>query len=237
MIKRASSHFRANVVAYLALFVALSGTALAAQTLLPKNSVGTKQLKKRAVSGPKVKGNTLTGRTIKESSLARVPRAGFAANANRFDGIDSAVFGTTDIHAGVHFEPRDSSTTEKIYVSTGAVRCGSVPADFHDRLALPQGARITSLDYAFIDNAPGSNSGLEIVGFDTLGLGGLSSVTLASVASDGAENERRVVTTTLATPQVIDNTRRAYSLVWSPFVCGLNTQLVGAAVHYTLPAG
>ena len=48
----------ALVVASIALFVALSGTSYAV-TQLPKNSVGTKQLKRNAVTSTKVKDGTL----------------------------------------------------------------------------------------------------------------------------------------------------------------------------------
>lgn len=47
-----------NVIACVALFVALGGAAFAA-TQLPKNSVGTKQLKKGAVTSVKVKDHSL----------------------------------------------------------------------------------------------------------------------------------------------------------------------------------
>jgi uncharacterized low-complexity protein len=49
----------ANVVATLALFVALGGASYAA-TQLPKNSVGTKQLKKNAVTGQKIAKGAVT---------------------------------------------------------------------------------------------------------------------------------------------------------------------------------
>src|SRR5215218_230630 len=49
----------ANVVATLALFVALGGASYAA-TQLPKNSVGSKQLKKDAVTGPKIAKGAVT---------------------------------------------------------------------------------------------------------------------------------------------------------------------------------
>jgi uncharacterized low-complexity protein len=49
----------ANVVATLALFVALGGASYAA-TQLPKNSVGPKQLKKNAVTGPKIAKGAVT---------------------------------------------------------------------------------------------------------------------------------------------------------------------------------
>jgi hypothetical protein len=64
----------ANVMATLALFVALGGVGYAA-VHLPKNSVGTKQLKKGAVSGAKVKKHTLTGRNINLAKLGTVPSA------------------------------------------------------------------------------------------------------------------------------------------------------------------
>src|SRR4051794_31024071 len=44
-LSEVASHVRRNLVAYLALFVALSGTGYAATTsLLPRNSVGTQQV-------------------------------------------------------------------------------------------------------------------------------------------------------------------------------------------------
>lgn len=64
----------AMVVACLALLVALGGTGYAA-IKLPANSVGTKQLKRGAVTGVKVKSNALTGTQVNESTLGRVPSA------------------------------------------------------------------------------------------------------------------------------------------------------------------
>jgi hypothetical protein len=79
----------ANVVSMMALFVALSGGAYA--LTIPRNSVGPKQLKKKAVNSRKVKNNSLTGadvrnnrltgRDLRESSLARVPAANAANTA------------------------------------------------------------------------------------------------------------------------------------------------------------
>jgi hypothetical protein len=60
----------ANVTASLALFVALGGISWAAVTL-PSNSVGTKQLKKRAVTGPKIKANAVTSAKVRNGSLRR----------------------------------------------------------------------------------------------------------------------------------------------------------------------
>jgi hypothetical protein len=75
----------ANVVATLALFVAVGGASAFAASQLGKNSVGTKQLKsnsvttakikKNAVTGGKVKKQTLTGSDINLSKLGTVPSA------------------------------------------------------------------------------------------------------------------------------------------------------------------
>jgi hypothetical protein len=71
----------AMVVACLALLVALGGTGYAA-IKLPANSVGTKQLKRGAVTGVKVKRNALTGTHINESRLGLVPLAATAGSAS-----------------------------------------------------------------------------------------------------------------------------------------------------------
>jgi hypothetical protein len=70
MIHRLFAQLRGNAVAYTALFVALGGTAFAAASALPRSSVGTAQLKNRAVTGPKVALHTLTRANIKGSTLA-----------------------------------------------------------------------------------------------------------------------------------------------------------------------
>ena len=54
-----------NVIALLALFIALGGTSYAV-TALPKNSVGTQQLKKNAVTGVKVKNGSLSSADLCE---------------------------------------------------------------------------------------------------------------------------------------------------------------------------
>jgi hypothetical protein len=82
MTRRFGRFLRQNTIALLALFFALSGTTFAAaNVVLPKNSVGTKQLKKNAVTGVKIKNNQVTGADVKESSLGKVPSARNADNA------------------------------------------------------------------------------------------------------------------------------------------------------------
>jgi hypothetical protein len=58
----------ANVVAFLALFVALGGISWAA-IKLPKNSVGAAQIKKNAVTSAKVKNRTLLAKDFKAGQL------------------------------------------------------------------------------------------------------------------------------------------------------------------------
>jgi hypothetical protein len=58
----------ANVVASLALFVALGGGAYAA-VALPKNSVGSRQIKNAAVTHADLAKNAVTGANVKDGSL------------------------------------------------------------------------------------------------------------------------------------------------------------------------
>ena len=58
----------ADVMATIAVFIALGGVSYAAVTL-PKNSVGNAQLRKNAVTGLKVRNSSLTGGDIRNRSL------------------------------------------------------------------------------------------------------------------------------------------------------------------------
>jgi hypothetical protein len=68
------------VISIIALFVAMGGTGYAAFAL-PKNSVGTKQLRNGAVTGAKVKRKSLTGADINLKKLGTVPTASNAKRA------------------------------------------------------------------------------------------------------------------------------------------------------------
>jgi hypothetical protein len=58
----------ANVMATVAVFIALGGASYAA-TQLPKNSVGAKQLRKNAVTTAKIKNGAVTAKKVKDGSL------------------------------------------------------------------------------------------------------------------------------------------------------------------------
>jgi hypothetical protein len=88
-------HLRRNAVAYLALFVAMGGTAVAAKPLLTgadiqDGSIASADIaddsSNAAIAGVDVANDSLTGTDILESSLGTVP------NADTLDGLDSNDF-------------------------------------------------------------------------------------------------------------------------------------------------
>lgn len=81
----------ANVVATLALFLVLAGgSALAARHFLPKNSVGTGQIKRNAITTAKVKNGAITGAKVNESTLGIVPNANTANSAKTANSANTA---------------------------------------------------------------------------------------------------------------------------------------------------
>ncbi len=104
MFQKLLHHARGNAVAYVALFVALGGSAVAAT--LKANTVGTKQLKNGAVTGQKVAKNTLTGANIQAGTLGTVP------NAAKLGGLAPSAYSTiTTITAGTDLTGGGSSGT------------------------------------------------------------------------------------------------------------------------------
>jgi hypothetical protein len=80
MLRRVRSRLTyANVVASLALFIALGGVSYAA-IKLPKNSVGSAQIKSNAVTGAKVKNRSLTAADFKGSVAGPAGLAGPAGS-------------------------------------------------------------------------------------------------------------------------------------------------------------
>jgi hypothetical protein len=73
-----------NVVATLAIFIALGGISYAA-TSLSKNSVGSKQLKKNAVTSNKIKKNAVTASKIKKNAVATAKIKGKAVTEGKID--------------------------------------------------------------------------------------------------------------------------------------------------------
>ena len=74
MSQRIARHLRANAVAYLALFAALTlGPAWAATKTAPKNSVKSKSIKNGQVRSVDIRDGQVTGLDVDESTLSGVP--------------------------------------------------------------------------------------------------------------------------------------------------------------------
>jgi hypothetical protein len=123
----------AMIVALIALVAALSGTAYAA---LGKNSVGTRQLKAKAVTSGKIANNavtsakvaknSLTGVDINIGALGTVPtadRAGSAGNADTVGGHAASCPGGTVLIRGVCFD--GSANGEAPTLKAAADACAS----------------------------------------------------------------------------------------------------------------
>jgi hypothetical protein len=93
--RRIYDHVRRNVWGIAAMFVALTGTAVA---LPGKNTVDSGDIKNNQVRSKDVKNDNLSGADIAEQSLGVVPSAASAANAQAaanaeaLDGVDSSGF-------------------------------------------------------------------------------------------------------------------------------------------------
>jgi hypothetical protein len=73
-MSRLLTHLRRNVIGYLALFVALGGTSYAAFSL-PKNSVGTRQLRNGAVTNKKLGRAAVNPANLSHKTIAGYMRA------------------------------------------------------------------------------------------------------------------------------------------------------------------
>ena len=104
----------ANVMATIAVFIALGGASYAA-IKLPKNSVGAKQLKKNsvteakikneAITATKVKKGTLTGSQINLSTIGTVPSASHANSADRAGNAETLGGAPSGAYASKQHEP------------------------------------------------------------------------------------------------------------------------------------
>ncbi|MBJ7459801.1 MAG: hypothetical protein JHD02_11470 [Thermoleophilaceae bacterium] len=118
-----------NIIATLALFIALGGVSYAAATL-PKNSVATKSIKRGAVTSPKIKNktivgadlksNTLTGKQVNEASLV-IPSSAFATSAGTAN--DTFYFVKTAVSSSSNADEATAraAATEIPLISYGAV--------------------------------------------------------------------------------------------------------------------
>jgi hypothetical protein len=90
-VRRIRQHLSyANVMSTIAVVLALGGATAFAASTLSRNSVGTKQLRKDAVTGAKVKDGSLSGSDIDTASLGEVPAARRAKAADQAEKADKA---------------------------------------------------------------------------------------------------------------------------------------------------
>ncbi len=129
-------HVRSNVVAYAALFFALTAPATASiinGALIQNGSVTGADVKNESLTGADVLNDSLKGDDVHEASLGKVPYAGtadfaplaiqaedaqYAENADRLDGEDSTEFLGAPVVVRQHTVPTLPQST-----ATGAAAC------------------------------------------------------------------------------------------------------------------
>jgi hypothetical protein len=153
MLGSASRHLRRNLIAYLALLFALSGTSYAAATaLLPANSVGTRQvingslLKKDFKSGQLPRG--ARGPMGPAGAAGATGRAGPAGPAGAAgpagqDGPPGPV-ALVYRNSGAHSLPSGQTTTQQVacpegwFAVGGGVQGANITVGSSDQLGLPE---------------------------------------------------------------------------------------------------
>jgi hypothetical protein len=185
------------IVAMIALFAALTGSAYAA---LGKNTVGSKQLKAKAVTtgkiannavnGNKVAPNSLSGEDINLNALGTVPNATSAAsagNANTVEGHSASCPSNTTLIRGVCFDaaPNGAAANLKAAADACAAKGGYLPSVltlYATRQVLNLGTGVGD-DHMFTDSyysAVGTGSNYTTVVIDGTGRVSEQSVDSAS---------------------------------------------------------
>jgi hypothetical protein len=180
----------ANVVATIALFVAVSGASAFATTQLAKNSVGSRQLKSKsvttgkialnAVNGTKVANGSLTGADINLSQLGTVPSAvsaGSAGNANTVGGHSAACPSGTTLIRGACYDSHSNPVVHGVEEATEAcaIKGGYLPPPmqlYSAKSILSLGTNVGADQHQFTDSlygAPGSGELNKTVVLDGVG--------------------------------------------------------------------
>jgi hypothetical protein len=116
----------ANVVATLALVLAVTGGATAIALSLPKNSVKSKQIAKEAVKNSDIAKNAVTGDKVKESTLGKVPSAGHADSADSATNAATAANATNAANAGHATNADRAALADALAGSGGAIQPSNV---------------------------------------------------------------------------------------------------------------
>ena len=142
----------ALVVAFVALLIALGGTSYAAFRL-PRNSVGTKQLKHNAVTASKIKNGAVTASKINTSGLT-VP------NALHANSADSATNATNATHATTADNATDATNATTATTAINANLLGGLPGSLYQQ----RNAEGSALAGALISSAGGVTSWFNAFG-------------------------------------------------------------------------
>lgn len=144
------------VVATAALSLVIGGGVGFAAGALPKNSVGSAQIKNSAVKGKDLKNNAISGDKVKDASLSGADVAANSLTGAQIDESTLSIPGKAGsiLLTGFDFVQKSSDTTYNyasfgfdMYLTSGGT---AVPAV----LNLPAGATVTSADVYVIDNGP-----------------------------------------------------------------------------------
>ena len=128
----------ANVMSSIAVFLVLGGgAALAAKHVLPKNSVGTKQLKANAVTVKKLKKNAVTARKIRNNAVTTAKIQNGAVSGDKIpngaiggDKIADGSITGSKVNASTLGTVPNSASTDVIKTSKGSVTAGGQATAF-----------------------------------------------------------------------------------------------------------
>jgi hypothetical protein len=156
----------ALIVSIVALVVALGGTSYAALAL-PKNSVGSTQIRSNAVSSPKVKDGSLLAKDFKKGELPQ-GKQGVQGTQGK-QGIQG-VAGTARAHATV--QANGLVTPEFLGSHPGFTKVERSPANFPGIYCLTPAAGIPSVNSDAVVSADGRGSetmGTFVAAFRSIG--------------------------------------------------------------------
>jgi hypothetical protein len=151
-------------VAFVALLIALGGTSYAAFRL-PRNSVGTKQLKHNAVTASKIKNGAVTASKINTSGLT-VPNALHANSADSATNATNATHATTAgtatnaTHATTADNATDATNATTATTAINANLLGGLPGSLYQQ----RNAEGSALAGALISSAGGVTSWFNAFG-------------------------------------------------------------------------
>ena len=224
------------IVACIALVASLGGASYAA-VVLPKDSVGSKQLRTGAVSVSELRKAVVTPSKVDPRTIALFKGQTGDPGPQGPKGDPGTVdasgllsrFGKAKTYSAFDFTPIRSSIA---YSNSGPGRTtSSGDAGFIASLDLPQGARVTRVTGYFVDSNPTQDITFFLSRLDP-SAGDIE--TLAQVSSDGSSSAVRSASFE-PSGVVVDNETRAFSLSAEfPGFDPSNIVFHGMSVQYTL---